>query len=68
MNGSEATKAIRKLKNGKATNIIGLSANALGGDDRKAQQAGMDSYMSKPVKIEDLAEKIKDSFEAMKHL
>ncbi|MDN3670203.1 ATP-binding protein [Echinicola jeungdonensis] len=66
MNGPEATKAIRKLENGKSVKIIGLSANVFKEEIEKAMLTGMDDYLAKPVKIQDLIDKIKESFDYIK--
>lgn len=53
MNGIEATKYIRedlKIK----TPIIALTANAIKGDNEDCFDAGMNDYVSKPFKQEDL--------------
>ncbi len=53
MDGFEATLAIRQLekeKEIKRTPIIAFTANALKGDDQKCFQAGMDDYITKPVR------------------
>jgi len=56
MNGIEATKIIREneKKSGEHIPIIALTAYALVGDREKFLNLGMDDYLSKPVKIEDL--------------
>ena len=64
MNGAEATAAIRSLKNGQSPIIIGLSAHAIGDEVQKVFLEGMNGYLSKPVTIEEIAEKIKNCFES----
>ncbi len=53
MNGYELARQVRKLEEGKDTIIIALTAGALEGDREKALNAGMDDYMSKPIKQDD---------------
>lgn len=56
MNGLEATLAIRReLPLGRQPWIIGLTANAMTGDREKCLQAGMDDYITKPLRKEELS-------------
>ncbi|MCP4754707.1 MAG: response regulator [Proteobacteria bacterium] len=55
MDGYHATRAIRMVEgNSGRTPIIALTANALMGDDKKCLKAGMDDYIAKPFKGEDI--------------
>jgi len=56
MDGYTAAKKIRALESGKRkkTSIIGLTAYAMKGDKEKVLNSGMDYYISKPFKQEDL--------------
>ncbi len=55
--GFQATKFIREKEGaGKHTPIIALTAIAMQGDREKCLAYGMDDYLSKPFKIEDLYE------------
>ena len=56
MDGITATQVIRKLRPENAPKIIAITAFALKGDREKCLEAGMDDYISKPVKISDLAD------------
>lgn len=58
MNGHEATRAIRQLDKWKNLPIIGLSAHAMQEERDKSLEAGMDDYLSKPFKPEQLKEKL----------
>ena len=53
MNGLEATKIIRQRWHDRPT-IVAVTAYALEGDRDKFLSAGMDDYISKPIKMEDM--------------
>lgn len=59
MNGFEATKTIRQMeKQEKHTPIIAITAHAMQGDKERCLKAGMDDYISKPLKPQNLIETI----------
>ncbi|MCM1057798.1 MAG: response regulator [Firmicutes bacterium] len=58
MNGYEATKKIRKLKNKKLASIpiLAMTANAFEEDKQEALKSGMDGHIAKPIDINILME------------
>jgi CheY-like chemotaxis protein len=57
MDGLEATRRILEShpERGRRPWIIALTANAMEGDRERCEKAGMDDYLSKPMKISDVA-------------
>ncbi|MEO0576071.1 MAG: ATP-binding protein [Pseudomonadota bacterium] len=56
MDGYETTRAIRSLGTvSRRIPIIALTANAMAGDEHACLSAGMNDYLSKPFKINDLS-------------
>ncbi|HEY9623750.1 MAG TPA: CHASE4 domain-containing protein [Crinalium sp.] len=57
LDGYEATRRLRQHENSHHhTIVIGLTAHAMVGDKEKCLAAGMDAYMSKPVRVNELSE------------
>ena len=58
MDGFQATAAIRKLDDPRKAKlpIIAMTAHALKGDQERCLAAGMDCYLSKPIKGEEMIE------------
>jgi len=54
MDGYEATHKIRERWSKETPVIIAMTANAMQGDREKCFQAGMDDYISKPLRLEDI--------------
>jgi CheY-like chemotaxis protein len=61
MDGIEAAKKIREIWPRGQPKIIAITAYALQGDREKCIAAGMDDYISKPVKLEELREILESS-------
>jgi two-component system sensor histidine kinase/response regulator len=66
VDGIEATKRIRELEkeSGGYIKIIALTANAFPEDVRRCIEAGMDHFVSKPIKEQDLLDIIEETVNA----
>ena len=60
MGGLEATRAIRQSEGGGDSHqlIVAMTANAMEGDREKCLEAGMDGYISKPIRKAQLTDEI----------
>lgn len=60
MDGLTATRLLREKENGSNTRIpvVALTANAMKGDREKCLDAGMDSYVSKPIHVVELLNEV----------
>jgi CheY-like chemotaxis protein len=54
MDGYEATKRIRTRLNGYRLPIVALTANAKAEDRAACKEAGMDDFLAKPVRREEI--------------
>ncbi len=62
MDGLEATRSLRRdLPEIRQPHVIAMTANAMQGDREMCLAAGMDDYVSKPIRIEELVEALSKS-------
>ena len=60
MDGYATTRSIRQRKDDRArTPIVAMTANAMKGDRERCLEAGMNDYVTKPVELDVLAEKLR---------
>lgn len=59
MGGEEATRLIRERFTERAPKIIAITAYAMAGDREKYLSSGMDGYIAKPFRMDDLVEEIR---------
>jgi two-component system, sensor histidine kinase and response regulator len=58
MDGLDATRSIRAAETQRRVPIIAMTANAMEADRQRCLDAGMDDYISKPIKADDLKQKL----------
>ncbi len=63
LDGLEATSAIRsrEKQTGGHIPIVAMTAHALKGDRERCLEAGMDGYLSKPLKSEDMSQAVREA-------
>jgi CheY-like chemotaxis protein len=61
MDGLEATRRIRSAWPDRALHIVAMTANAMEGDREMCLAAGMDGYVSKPIRPDVLADALREA-------
>lgn len=54
LDGYEATRRARASEDGRRTPVVAMTAAAMTGEERQAYAAGMDGYLRKPFRMEEL--------------
>jgi CheY-like chemotaxis protein len=58
MDGVEATRRIRRLPGGNQVKIIAVTASAFAQQRRELREAGMDDFVAKPYRVEELYDRM----------
>lgn len=63
IDGFEATKLIRRWEetSGRRVKIFAMTAHAMNGDRERCLAAGMDGYIAKPIRVEELIKALEES-------
>lgn len=67
MDGVEATKEIRKIKNNHHPYIVAITADALKGGKQKYLNVGMNDYLLKPINLEGITQVIQKYIDSFTH-
>jgi len=67
LDGLEATRRIRRRWGADGPRIVAMTANAMEGDREACLEAGMDDYISKPIRPEALADALVQAHSAHDH-
>lgn len=65
MDGYEVLKLVRQMDLEKQPRVIGVSANAFKGDIEKGMSLGLDDYLVKPLRFNELKEKLIASYKTI---
>ena len=70
MDGLSATRELRRRESGSETHlpIVAMTAHAMKGDREHCLAAGMDDYLTKPIRLQDVADKLDELFHRSKEI